>query len=510
MLRSLYGLLLAAVLLTPVQRASAFSILGAQATWMGTSIGYQGTDLGGPMFLGEGYRWNIPVVTYGFDHSFLTYFGSNGVAAVESAIKILNDLPVADAMSDTLEEFPTYALRHNNTASALGLIDLKTTTLSYLLNRMGVGGPERWVWSLRQFWTDPASIQHFSTFNPNYDPVTFTPTSMINGYQYTWGIFQYAPGDNYTTVNRPVDPTAPTFSTLAYFFNTGPLRYSTRGGILAGTPGTYFQGLTREDAAAIRYLYRTKNLAVETTLPDVVGGSSSGVSVGTVGSTGGGSGGGDSVWAPTFSVAVGGGAGDSPWSIVASSAGTNTAAGGTNVVVSATNSIAFAATALRPGIGKITFARIGWDSVLGSTTKPYAVTWTDRYLTNGGFRTQKISRSLVRPDILFSVGDLGTINHVPVTYLEITTTGGFINYSAINRVGTGGEQAGPGIINTGNELVFSKIGRYYLNETGVGTGEAESILGLSFGSFDGSTNPVVAYPDGASIRALEAQVLKGR
>ncbi len=506
MLRSIYGLLLAAVLVTPIHRAAAFSILGSKATWMSGSIGYQAAETGGPMFLGEGYRWNIPVATYGFDDSFLTYYGSNGVAAVESAIKILNSLPAADEMSDSLAEFPTYTLRHNNSAAAIGLIDLKTLALSYLMERLGVGAPERWVWSIRQFFTDPANIQHFSVFNPNYDPLTLQSSSMVNGNQFTYQIVRYLPGDNYTTVNFPVDPTAPAFSTTAYYWQAF-VEFADRGGLLPRAAGTYIPAVTREDVAALRYLYRSKNYAVESMLPDVVGGSSSGLSVGTVGSSGGSSGGADGVWTPTFSVAVGGGSSDSPWSIVVSS-GTNAAAGGTNVVVSATNSIPFNVNALRPGIGKVTFARVSWDSVLSATTKPYAITWLDRYVTNGSIKTQKVSRSVVRPDFLFGAGDLGTVNHIPIIFFHVVNGDGYVNNSALNRIGTGGEQAGPGIINTGNELVLPKLGRYYLN-TGVGSGEADGSLGVSFGSFDGSTNPIVAYPDGASIRALADQVLRG-
>ena len=43
------------------------------------------------MVLGEEYRWNVPVLTYAFDQSFLDYFGSNGVAAVEKAFQIPMD-----------------------------------------------------------------------------------------------------------------------------------------------------------------------------------------------------------------------------------------------------------------------------------------------------------------------------------------------------------------------------------------------------------------------------------
>ncbi len=71
--------------------ASGFSLLGPYAPWMTTNLSYhQPGDIGGPMDLHEGYRWNLPTLTYGFDQSFLDYFGQDGVAAVEEAIQILN------------------------------------------------------------------------------------------------------------------------------------------------------------------------------------------------------------------------------------------------------------------------------------------------------------------------------------------------------------------------------------------------------------------------------------
>ena len=37
--------------------------------------------------IGEEYRWNTPLLTYAYDESFLNYFGSNGVVAIENAIR---------------------------------------------------------------------------------------------------------------------------------------------------------------------------------------------------------------------------------------------------------------------------------------------------------------------------------------------------------------------------------------------------------------------------------------
>ena len=74
------------VLLAPLP-GRAFSLLGPTADWMKKTNFYTDHgEIGGPMALGEEYRWNVPVLTYAFDQSFVDYFGSNGVAAVESAI----------------------------------------------------------------------------------------------------------------------------------------------------------------------------------------------------------------------------------------------------------------------------------------------------------------------------------------------------------------------------------------------------------------------------------------
>src|SRR5262245_9783181 len=98
---------------------SGFSLLGppkatAPNNWQArgfggrpAGLGYTlGGDIGGPMLATEAYRWNVPVITYAYDLTFLRYFGTNGVNAVEEAIGILNALPAATAMSPSLSEFP--------------------------------------------------------------------------------------------------------------------------------------------------------------------------------------------------------------------------------------------------------------------------------------------------------------------------------------------------------------------------------------------------------------------
>src|SRR5947207_2094457 len=103
----------------------------------------QYSDIGGPMNLGEGYRWNVPIVTYGFDKSFLEFFGSNGVIAVESAVSVLNNLPPASQIY--LMAYSTEVQHVNFLAAAQNLLDLKSETLFLLLQHLGLAEPQRFA-----------------------------------------------------------------------------------------------------------------------------------------------------------------------------------------------------------------------------------------------------------------------------------------------------------------------------------------------------------------------------
>ena len=116
------------------------------------------SDIGGPMDIGSEYRWNVPVVTYGFDKSFLDYFGTNGVAAVESAIQVLNDLPPASDI--VLTNYPFESQQINYQAQSLSLYDLKSERFCLLLEQMGLATPTRYVFALRL--RDPSNISNLS------------------------------------------------------------------------------------------------------------------------------------------------------------------------------------------------------------------------------------------------------------------------------------------------------------------------------------------------------------
>src|SRR5258708_5110537 len=55
------------------RQSFAFSLLGPFAPWMTPDVGFihdEAYDVGGPRNLGDEFRWNVPVLTYGFDQNF--------------------------------------------------------------------------------------------------------------------------------------------------------------------------------------------------------------------------------------------------------------------------------------------------------------------------------------------------------------------------------------------------------------------------------------------------------
>jgi len=96
-----------------------------------------------PHNLQEEFRWNVPVLYYTFDASFLEYFGSNGVAAVDSAMRILNSLPKASDMSSDLSEFP---------------LDEAHFNFSGMPSTCSISNPQRWRWCSRASACRPGAL----------------------------------------------------------------------------------------------------------------------------------------------------------------------------------------------------------------------------------------------------------------------------------------------------------------------------------------------------------------
>jgi len=263
-----------------LQGARAFSLAGPIGnglaghgdTWQTAVIGYGlGGDIVAPKNIGEEYRRNIPVLFYSYNANFLDFFGSNGVAAVDSAFAIVNNAftnnPTGrtnglDGYSADLREFPDTAQSLNFDAQALGLTDLKSTTMFLLMEQLGLADPDRYVWTLhdRILNAIPGAKcpldELYLVVQRNYDVVNsplnqIQYSSFINDTLYTYDIEEACTGPNPLALTFPfsVDPFDQVDTALASFgLNTGG----------------FYTGLTRDDVGGLRYLLTTNNINFET------------------------------------------------------------------------------------------------------------------------------------------------------------------------------------------------------------------------------------------------------
>jgi hypothetical protein len=281
MLRVLKYLSTVLWLIAMTHSAGAFSLIGPKIGYQADNLGYDRvTDIPypsgpwtiydtpewtyAPHNIGEGYRWNIPILYYTYDASFLIYFGSNGVRAVDSAIKIVNDVPPASQVD--INDYPLDEARFNYTAAALHLYDLKSAALEMLIPRLGLADPERFAWTLRDRILLPGSscpIYDYTVIQRNFDPDSLSPSRYVNGNLFTYSIEQLCPPgnpDRSEAIEFLVDPIQ-TYRTAV----ASPK--ITWNNLFAY--GLFHVGLTRDDVAGLRYLYRPNNMNVEISAPDV-------------------------------------------------------------------------------------------------------------------------------------------------------------------------------------------------------------------------------------------------
>lgn len=442
-------LLLVAVTTVAVN-CRAFSLMGPFASWQSAALGYTGT--GGPMALGEEYRLTVPVLTYGFDGTFLNFFGASGVTAVNSAFGILNAVPAASAMPANLTGagFPSRSLAPPNpTATNLRILDLRSAVLATMMGQMGLASPERWVWTLR----DRAVVgtaTNYTVIQRNYDPVTWQPTDRVNDALY-----------NYT-----ISDTGATASTSP-FVRTGDANSRSVASVEAtGLPvGQYFTSLTRDDLGGLRYLLRFNNVNTETLQANAILANIS-----------------------------------SPYAPVQ----------GTNLV----NTNTPIATARRPGINKISFSSVGVDALLNVTIQPVTNRYTDTFYhpTNGYLTNQVLERITTIPDIIFTAADLtGTALNNGATFTGATSAR-WTSFATLNSA-VASTAFGPGVIPAGTSnataivITFNSLGPSRLNVRTAGNQFLDQ--------FSPSTNSVWGYfdtvihsvfPDGTTIQALERQL----
>ena len=500
MLRLLNYIYLVLLLAVIGPNASAFSMLGAFNTaWQTLRLGYQGVDgqIGGPMNLGEEYRWNAPIIYYGVDSAFLNYFGERGREEIDKAVKVLNDLPPMSQITN-LDNYPLKTERSNYRAQALGLFDLKSNALATMVEELGLASPSRFVFTLRNRWLGPTGAPtNYLIVRRNFDPVTLNPSSYINGDLWTFinVIDDAVPGGS-IVVNALVDP-------LAYGNPVADLP----SGFSSFGVGSFFTGLTRDDVGGLRYIYNPANKNVENPVTNAFGSIFGG---GPIPSGGGQANG--SPWEPFFLSTNGtgtvvGGAAGSPWAPVLVSTNTTTGGGGTGgggVTPIGTNN--FISTALRGGVNKLSFVRVDFDSLLGQFIAPVLDSFSDTIVTNNASFTQTLQRIVTAPDILFTAGDLIPGDQGGPGFPILARSAGWQNNATLNNRTAPGD-AGPGTIQPSILITFGTFGPAFIASFPSPLSEAASPRLVAWGSFDGTTNEPVVYPNGTSIRDIERLLL---
>lgn len=208
------------------------------------------------MNLGEGYRWNVPFVTYGFDSGFLNFFGSNGVAAVEEAVALLNSLsPATDLAVSGAPTIPFLAA--NTNALELQRYDLKSRALTSLLQCLGLANSVRYTYTLRDR-SIVGTVTNFSVIQRHFDPITHIPTNVVNSVLYTYTTF--------TEVSAGTNRYADAAETRV----SGNVNAVGAAGVELGA-GQILGNLTADDLGGLKYLLRYGNIVRENLLSDVRG-----------------------------------------------------------------------------------------------------------------------------------------------------------------------------------------------------------------------------------------------
>jgi hypothetical protein len=282
MLPSLKRFLSIALLASGLQGASAFSLLGPVANgpdaWQVPAIGFNPLPIDslptGPKNLGEEYRRNTTTMYYACDANFLDYFGSNGLAAVDQAFVILNNVftnnPTGmtnglDGYSSDLSEIPLNTLSENFQAGAVGLLDLKSITLQVMVEQLGLADSVRYVWVLHNRFqpngttcpdqtTYQVTMRNFDFMaDPLFNPFFGQYSPYINGSLYTYFISEFC--------TAPVLPPADADEILIDpLVNNPPVSSLSEDGLGIGF---FYDGLTRDDVAGLRYLLSSNNINTE-------------------------------------------------------------------------------------------------------------------------------------------------------------------------------------------------------------------------------------------------------
>jgi len=159
----------------------------------------------------------------------------------------------------------------------------------------------------------------------------------------------------------------------------------------------------------------------------------------------------------------------------------------------------------RGGVQRVAFVRHDFDPLLSRFFTPITNEFTVRAFDTNGVSggnptTQRFRRVVTRPDILFSArdGDLTTVVVETVDHFAAT-------YPALVQV-AGATGPGPGTMEGPITLSFNKAGPLLLANNPVAPSAESAVFLYQWGSFDGSTNPPIVFPQGTTVNDLQTDM----
>jgi hypothetical protein len=163
---------------------------------------------------------------------------------------------------------------------------------------------------------------------------------------------------------------------------------------------------------------------------------------------------------------------------------------------------------------KITFIQVHYQSLLGSNMIPVIYNYTMPYVTNGLLAQVAVTRTVTVPDIVFSAGDLIS-NTTPPSWDVYTISPVTYVVDGTVQLSAGGNVVSS-VYSPHRQVTFNSGCPCYVDVGSVEGGAGaylDQYTGIYpvfwWGSFDGSTNAPVIFPNGSSISALESQILSG-
>lgn len=160
-----------------------------------------------------------------------------------------------------------------------------------------------------------------------------------------------------------------------------------------------------------------------------------------------------------------------------------------------------ATPALRQGIGRATFIRANYDSLLGQFFAPITNFYTMVRITNSQPVTEFYRRVVTGPDFLMTAADLlAGPSSVPVNPYASRNLN-FDQSTVLSGL------AGPGVITPSTTITFNKSGRAILNVSPDFIWErTNSLTAFQWASYDISTNLPIVYPNGTDLQNLVNQL----